>query len=148
MSRPDRRRIYLRHSRQELGRTIDYLESRDDIDLDRLGWFGESYGGQAMMPLLAVENRIRAAALAGGGIFLTDLPSAEHPYNYLPRVTQPVLMLNGRWDIDVNLESQQRQLELLGTPPDRKRHVLFEAGHGALPHNQRPVRPRHDWEGP
>jgi pimeloyl-ACP methyl ester carboxylesterase len=144
MSRADRYRIYLRHSRQEFGRTIDYLESRDDIDLDRLGWFGESYGGQAMMPLLAVENRIRAAALAGGGIFLLDLPSAEQPYNYLPRVTQPVLMLNGRWDIDVNLESQQRQLELLGTPPDQKKHVLFEAGHGALPHNQL-VRATLDW---
>jgi pimeloyl-ACP methyl ester carboxylesterase len=97
-----------------------------------------------MMPLLAVEKRFDAAVLSGGGIFPVDLPAAEQPYNYLPRITQPVLMLNGRWDIDVNLDAQQRQFELLGTPADRKTHVLFEAGHGTLPHNQL-VRATLDW---
>jgi hypothetical protein len=51
-------------------------------------------------------------------------------------VTQPVLMLNGRWDIDVNLASQQRMLEILGTPADRKKQVLFESGRGNLPRFQ------------
>jgi hypothetical protein len=45
-------------------------------------------------------------------------------------------MLNGRWDIDRPPEAQQRMLELLGSPADRKRHVLFEAGHGNLPRFQ------------
>ncbi len=42
-------------------------------------------------------------------------------------------MLSGRWDIDVPLESQLAMLRLLGAPDDRKKHVLFEAGHGSLP---------------
>ena len=53
-------------------------------------------------------------------------------------------MLNGRWDIDVPLETQQRFFELLGTPPADRQHVLFEAGHGTLPHNQL-VRATLDW---
>jgi hypothetical protein len=72
------------------------------------------------------------------------LPAAEQFYNYLPRVTQPVLMLNGRWDIDVPLEAQRRFYELLGTPADQKKHVLFDAGHGQLPQNQL-VRATLDW---
>jgi hypothetical protein len=136
MSMADRYRIRLRHSRQDFGRTIDYLASRNDIDAGRLGWFGVSYGAQGLTPVLAVEKRFRAVILDGGGIFLFDVPSGEQFYNYLPRIAQPVLMLNGRWDIDVPLETQLRFLELIGTPPDQKKHVLFDAGHGALPHNQ------------
>jgi len=82
--------------------------------------------------------------MVGGGVFLQGLSSTEEAYNHLPRITQPVLMLNGRWDIDVNLEAQNRQFELLGTPPDRKKHVLFEAGHGTLPHSHL-VRASLDW---
>lgn len=63
---------------------------------------------------------------------------------YLPRVTQPVLMLSGRWDINVNQESQATMLRLLGTPPDRKQRILFDAGHGWLPQQQF-VRATLDW---
>ena len=31
------------------------------------------------------------------------------------------------------VESQETMFRLLGTPPERKRHVLFEAGHAVLP---------------
>ena len=105
MSDADRYRIRLRRVRQDLGHAIDYLATRKDIDVGRLGWFGVSNGAQFMMPVAAVEHRFRAVVLDGGGIYLyDDVPAAEQYYNYLPRVTQPVLMLNGRWDIDVPLE--------------------------------------------
>ena len=42
MSTADRYRIRLRHARQDLGRAIDYLATRKDIDSGRLGWFGVS----------------------------------------------------------------------------------------------------------
>ena len=136
MSDAERRRLQQRHWREDLGRTIDYLETRADIDARRLGWFGVSLGADTMLPLLAVEKRIGAAVLYSGGAALNRLPASERPYNYFPRVTQPVLMLNGRWDIDRPPEAQQRMFELLGTPADRKKQVLFEAGHGNLPRFQ------------
>ena len=137
VSPAERTRLRLRHWREELGRTIDYLASREDIDAGRLGVFGISHGASGMVPLLAVEKRIGAAVLYSGGTSLRrGLPDSEQQHNYLPRVTQPVLMLNGRWDIDSPPESQQRQFELLGAPADRKKHVVFEAGHGNLPRFQ------------
>jgi fermentation-respiration switch protein FrsA (DUF1100 family) len=45
-------------------------------------------------------------------------------------------MLNGRWDISRPLDAQQRMFELLGSPADAKKHVVYEAGHGHLPRFQ------------
>jgi eukaryotic-like serine/threonine-protein kinase len=137
MSTANRIRLRLRNWREELGRTIDYLATREDIDARKLGWFGISHGAGTMLPLLAVEGRIGAAVLYSGGLGMrSGLPASEQTYNYLPRVTQPVLMLNGRWDIDFTPDEQQRLFELLGSPADRKKHMLFEAGHGYLPRFQ------------
>lgn len=130
-------RLRQRHWREELGRAIDYLETRDDVDTSRIGWFGISFGAAAMLPLLAVERRIGAAVLYSGGLgSFSGLSASEQPYNYMPRVTQPVLMLNGHWDIDSSPAAQQRLFDLLGTPADLKKQVLFEAGHGNLPRFQ------------
>ncbi len=144
MSEADRLRTRLRHSREDLGRTIDYLTSRDDIDAGSLGWFGDSYGGIWMIPILAVEKRFRTAVLIRSGVRLANVPQAEQPYNYAPRIMQPVLMLNGRWDIYVSPVSQQRLFDLLGASPSEKRLVQYDAGHGILPQNQL-VRETLDW---
>jgi TolB-like protein/dienelactone hydrolase len=137
MNPAERVRLLRRHWREELGRTIDYLATREDVDARRLGWFGISFGASAMLPLLAEEKRIGAAVLYGGGLGGGSvLPASEWVYNYLPRITQPVLMLNGRWDIEVALEGQQKLFELLGSPVDAKKHVVYEAGHGHLPRFQ------------
>jgi TolB-like protein len=137
MGPTERTRLELRHWREELGRAIDYLATREDVDVRRLGWFGISLGADMMLPLLAVEKRIGAAVLYSGGSGLHNgLPASERPYNYVSRVTQPVLMLNGRWDIDSQPAAQQRLFDLLGSPADQKQRVLFEAGHGNLPRFQ------------
>ena len=114
---------------KDLGRTIDYLEVRPDIDLPRLVFEGVSFGAMNSPHLVALEPRIKALALVSGG---TDygLPPEVDSWNYAPRVTVPVLMINGRADFLFPLE--RRQLPLLrafGTPAKDKRHVLFEGGH-------------------
>lgn len=131
----DRIRQQQRHWREELGRSIDYLATREDINARAFGWFGISFGASSMLPLLAVEKRIGATVLYSGGIGLRgDLPAGEQMYNYVSRVTQPVLMLSGRWD--TASAAQQRMFELLGSPAEQKKHVMFEAGHGSLPRFQ------------
>ena len=56
------------------------------------------------------------------------------PFNFVPRVTAPVLMINGRHDFLFPLETSQRPLfELLGTPEEHKRHALFESAHYVPP---------------
>jgi len=43
-------------------RVIDYLQSRDDVDADRIGCSGNSGGGTQTAYLMALDERIRAAA--------------------------------------------------------------------------------------
>jgi len=115
---------------QDLGRTIDYLETRQDIDRQRIAYYGFSLGGNVGSVLLAVEPRFKTAILLSGGLPGTPPAPERHPVNFAPRVKIPVLMLNGRHDFIFPLESSQKPLfQLLGTPPEHKRHVVFEAGH-------------------
>jgi pimeloyl-ACP methyl ester carboxylesterase len=57
--------------------------------------------------------------------------------NYAPRIKMPVLMLNGRYDHIFPVETSQKPLfDHLGTPPEHKRYVTFEAGHYPLPRSE------------
>jgi formylglycine-generating enzyme required for sulfatase activity len=124
--------------RWDLGRTLDYLATRPDVDAERVGYVGLSLGGQTAVGLLAVESRIKAAVLLSGG--LRDDPGRT-PFldmvNYAPRVRIPVLMVNGRYDEYNPVESSQLPLfGLLGSAPGQKQHVILESGHGSPPRNE------------
>ena len=63
---------------KELSRTIDYLESRTDIQVDKLGYLGFSWGGHLGGILPATEKRIKAVVLNVGGMMMnTTLPEAD-----------------------------------------------------------------------
>ena len=130
---------------KDLRRSLDYLESRRDMDATKIGYMGVSFGAQLAPVFLAVEPRIKAAILDSGGLVLRhDLPEIDR-VNFAPRVRTPVLMLNGRFDTSFPLESSQLPLfRLLGTAPADKKHVLFDAGHGNFPYRER-VRDALDW---
>jgi cephalosporin-C deacetylase-like acetyl esterase len=130
---------------QDLSRTIDYLETRDDIDSDRLGYYGHSWGGEEAPIVLAVEDRIDAAVLNVGGfrIYRRFLPEVD-ALNFVTRVRSPVLMLNGEYDIVFPLETaQQPMFELLGTDPEHKKHYITPAAH-VVPHDVL-IRETLDW---
>jgi eukaryotic-like serine/threonine-protein kinase len=116
----------------DLGRSIDYLQSRPDIDAAKIAFASSSWGGRLGPLLLALEPRIKAAVLVAGGLTLASLPPEVDPFNFAPRVRQPVLMINGRLDWSRPLETSQLPLlHTLGTPEADKRHVLAETGHFA-----------------
>jgi dipeptidyl aminopeptidase/acylaminoacyl peptidase len=118
---------------KDFGRSVDYLQTRDDIDQGRLAYFGISSGADVAPALLAGEQRLRAAVLLGGGLPQSALPPEIDPINFLPRVTIPVLMLNGRLDFEYPVETSQRPMfDLLGAPPGQKRRVVYESGHAIV----------------
>ena len=67
--------------------------------------------------MLAIEPRLKAAVLQCPGIYAQhSMPEADE-FNFLPHVTQPVLMVGGRYDsVYPLLSSQLPMLKLLGTP--------------------------------
>jgi formylglycine-generating enzyme required for sulfatase activity/DNA-binding winged helix-turn-helix (wHTH) protein/dienelactone hydrolase len=123
----------------DLSTTIDYLESRPDMDAQHIGYLGISRGASFAGAInLALERRIRGAVLASGGIWLHG---PLHPMidliNYAPRITIPVLMLSGRYDhIYPYEQSQKRVFELLGTRPADKTQIAYDTGHFTLPPNR------------
>ncbi len=129
-------RLRLLHWRQDVGRTIDYLATRGDIDMQRIGYYGRSFGASVPLALLSLEPRFRLAILHSGGLTYRTLPPEVDPVNYLPRVRLPTLMLTGRHDYVLPFETSQKPLfDLLGTPTVDRKHVIFDAGHDPLPRN-------------
>ena len=114
---------------RDLGRSIDYLETRPDVDRARLGYYGVSMGADAGPILTALETRFKASVLQSTGLWGNPPPETD-PINFAPRVRVPTLMVNGRYDFECPIETSQRPLfRLLGTPADHKRHAVLEGGH-------------------
>jgi len=119
---------------KDLRRSIDYLETRDDIDKERIGYYGMS-GGSAFGPIaLAIEERFKVAVLAVGGFYVwVELPAAIDSINHAPRVKTPVLMVNGKEDFYFPVETSQIPMfNLIGTPEENKKHEIYPGGHGLL----------------
>jgi eukaryotic-like serine/threonine-protein kinase len=115
---------------KDLGRTIDYLQTRLDIDHNRIAYYGLSWGAGLGGLLPALEDRVRVIALVGGGFdYHQTLPEVD-AFNFAPRIKAPVLMINGRYDSVLRIDlSQNPMFRLLGTPEKDKRHAVFESGH-------------------
>ncbi len=115
---------------QDMRRTLDYLSSRPDMDSTRFAYFGYSWGSNQAPINLAIEPRFKAAVLYVAGLTMELGRPEVDPLNFLPRVKQPVLMLNGKYDFFFPLELAQKPFfELLGTPSDEKKWIVYEGGH-------------------
>ena len=86
--------------------------------------------GSAVAPVMLVyEERFKVAVLLAGG-----MSPRENTARLVPRITVPLLLLVGRYDYLFPVETRQTPfMDLLGTPDEDKRHVIFEAGHLPLP---------------
>ena len=118
------------HWSKDLGRSIDYLETRSDIDIGKLAYFGFSLGAWEGPRLIAVEPRIKAAVLAATCSGNSRISPEVDPWNFASRVKVPVLVLSGRNDFICPLETSVVPLfHLLGTPEKDKFHLKYERGH-------------------
>lgn len=122
---------------KDLGRSLDYLETRQDINNEKVAFCGLSLGAEIAPYLIAVEPRIKTAVLVSGGAPAPPpagmQPAEVDPWNYAPHVKIPLLMLNGRDDLLFPVETSQIPLlQALGTPAKDKQHVLFAGGHANL----------------
>ena len=108
---------------KDLRRSIDYLESRPDIDSERIAYYGMSWGGNMGAIIPAVEERFRASVLVAAGLHGVGRPEASD-LTYVHRVETPTLILNGRYDESFVPEtSAQPMLDLMGTPDEDKRLI-------------------------
>jgi pimeloyl-ACP methyl ester carboxylesterase len=115
---------------KEARRSIDYLETRPEIDLGKLAYFGHSWGGRLSAIALAGDTRFKTAVLYVAGFrFPRSMPEVD-PFNFVGRVKIPVLMLNGRYDHYFPVETAQKPMfMMLGTPGADKKWIVYDGGH-------------------
>ncbi len=96
----------------DLRRTIDFIETRKELDSKRIGYYGISLGGIIGTIFCGVDERIKVpiVALAGGQLNLLyeqnafskdakDFVSIIEPLNFVSQISpRPFLMLNAKND--------------------------------------------------
>ncbi|MCA1733791.1 MAG: SUMF1/EgtB/PvdO family nonheme iron enzyme, partial [Acidobacteria bacterium] len=117
---------------KDISRTVDYLQTRSDIDRQRIAYHGLSLGASVGALATTLETRFRSSVLFGtgfyGAYFTPDRPPEIQPHNFLPRIEVPTLLVVGRYDFMIPLESAQKPFfDMIGT--SKKKHVVFEGGH-------------------
>lgn len=116
---------------KDIGRAIDYLKTRTDIDANNIAYLGVSQGAAYGVILVALEQRFKTAVFLDGGMFqFKPQVAGLDQVDFAQRLTQPVLMVNGRYDATFPYETSQQPLfHLLATPQADKRQVDFDTAH-------------------
>ena len=113
----------------DLRRGIDYLETREDLDFEKLTFLGISNGANLGVLTLGVEDRYKAAILVGAGVdksWREWIPEANF-INFAPHSKSPKLFINGRYDEAHPLKTFTEPLYKLFSEP--KKLVIYEGGH-------------------
>lgn len=114
---------------KDVKRSIDYLETRSEIESRRIAFEGMSWGGVYGLIIPAVEERIRANVLIAGSMNGIGRPEIDE-VNFIGRVKVPTLMLNGRYDtINPYEKTIKPMFDLLGTPAADKKLMLYDTDH-------------------
>jgi eukaryotic-like serine/threonine-protein kinase len=117
-------------------RAVDYLQTRPEIDMEKLGYYSLSMGAFFGPIPVALEPRLKAAVFTSGGLRY-NYPPETQPANFAPHVKIPVLLINGKDDFGVSPAEQRRFYEILGTSPSLKKALSLEGGH--VPQDMRGV---------
>jgi len=133
--------------RHELGRSIDYLETRPDIDCRKLCYYGSSWGSLLATVYLAVEKRFQTGILRLGGLPTFEMMAPElDSIHFVPRIKIPILLLNGKYDYMFPYETSQKPLlRFLGTPEADKHLEVFPTDHSLSGHKAEIVKLVLDW---
>ncbi len=145
-NRPWQRRDHAVQMCVDLHRLVDYLETRPEANVGRLGYVGFSMGTINGVPFVGLDKRVKAAVFAIGGARLFELRTKpddaelrrEHeivaaitdPVHFAPLIApRPVLMINGSRDETVPQAAGQALFDALDEP---KRIIWFDGGHTDL----------------
>ncbi len=117
-------------------RAIDYLETRKEIDPNRIGVIGYSLGGTMSLILTGVDTRIKVTTACVAPLLMhpifPDQPdlSAIAPYNFIRAINgRPVLMLMGRNDYEVNYTVAEAKASYDLIEGESKEIVFYDSEH-------------------
>lgn len=135
----------------DIARSIDYLQTRPEVDRDRIGCMGLSLGGAMTLFATAVDKRIRAACVSGYlneyeacAVQMADicgsqvLPMLRRYFDISDIASaiapKPLLIESGARDASLPLDSSKRAFEcvkrayLAWGKPERLAQDIFDGG--------------------
>ena len=113
----------------DLRRGVDYLETRDDLNLNKLAFLGISNGANVGLVLTAIETRYKTLVIESAGLekdFRTRIPETS-PINFASQIKTQKLIINGRFDETFPYNTDAKPLFKLLREP--KKIVIYEGGH-------------------
>ncbi|MCX8053941.1 MAG: acetylxylan esterase, partial [Armatimonadetes bacterium] len=133
-------------------RAIDYLCERPEVDPERIGCVGFSFGGTMAMWASALDKRIKVTCISGylcefetfaiakGNFCGSQFVPALRRYFDIPDIAaliapKPLLIESGIHDEEFKIESARRAYERLRKAyeayeaPERLAHDIFDGGH-------------------
>jgi dienelactone hydrolase len=128
----------------DLRRAVDFIEKREELDKNNIGFFGISLGGITGAIFCGVDKRVKVPVfvLAGGQMNLMfgknalasdtkDYLSVIEPMNFIEQITpRPLLMINAEND-DIVLPMMSKLLYKKAEDP--KNIIWFPAKHHTIP---------------
>tara|TARA_B110000285_G_scaffold183047_1_gene207047 strand:- start:1512 stop:3761 length:2250 start_codon:yes stop_codon:yes gene_type:complete len=117
---------------KDFKRVIDYLETREDLEIKKLSYLGYSWGSVTSNILLAIDERVKSAAIFIGGLMLQKSRKEIEAHIYLRRIKIPILHIVGKLDGIFEYEDSFLPWnKLIGTPEEDKFIIAVDnAGHG------------------
>jgi serine/threonine protein kinase/dienelactone hydrolase len=114
---------------QDIMRSIDLLESRNDIIKSKIALYGFSWGAYMGPMACAVERRLKAGIIISGQL-LTNKEFGSSHLGWCRRCLTPMLMISGEFDSTFRFKDRQEPFfQALGTPASDKKHVILPDGH-------------------
>lgn len=108
---------------------VDYLETRDDLDKQKIAFLGISNGANLGLILTAIETRYKTLLFESAGLekdFRTRI-SETNPINFASQVRTQKLFINGRYDETFPYNTDVKPLDKLLRHP--KKMVTYPGGH-------------------
>ncbi|MFC1564810.1 alpha/beta hydrolase family protein [candidate division KSB1 bacterium] len=120
------------HTAIDNRRALDYLATRSDIDMNRIGVFGHSMGGIMTFLLTAVDERIKVSVPCVGPPQYFTMSYPTYLVHYAARINdRPVLMLMGKSDPTYTIEEAEYLYKNINSKT--KNIIWFESGHSLPP---------------
>lgn len=118
---------------RDVQRGLDYLETRPDLDMSKVAFWGYSAGAEFGVILAALEPRFRSAVFMSDGISLFNQKKSPEGNiaNFAPYIRIPKLLINGRYDEQYSWRLETEPLIKLLREP--KQLVQYDAGHTPPP---------------
>jgi serine/threonine protein kinase/formylglycine-generating enzyme required for sulfatase activity/predicted esterase len=113
----------------DLRRGVDYLETRDDLDTQRLTFLGISNGANLGLLLTAVEPRYKYSVFVSAGLEpqVKGWIAETNYINFASQSRQTKLLVNGRYDETFPYNTDAKPLFKLMREP--KKIMTYDGGH-------------------